>query len=595
MAGAAAPGGDRVAEQPPSSDPSAAARAVAEADVIQVAGGKLYALSRTGTLSIVDVSRPRTLALLGQLALPGEPFEMYLREGTLVVMVNGAYGTGGELREPEIDSTGRAIAQPSVAADPASGAAVLTVDITRPEAMARRGAFAVPGEIADSRIVGDVLYLVTYQNASCYRCGAVKQTVVSTFDVAEPTAMRQVSMISYADRNVAGSSASFTDGWKRSVYATATRLYVGGHADGPPSYSFAGPGEGVIDVLDISDKAGQLVPKGRISTAGAVLSRWQMDEKDGVLRVVSQRGIGYMRNGLGSPWIETFTASGDFPVKSAVPIKLPRQEALKTVRFDGDRAYAITFAETDPLFILDLSGAEPKQRGELVMPGWVFHIEPFGDRLLGLGVDRRSYEGHLNVSLFDVADMDQPKMLERVSFGNYGHATDKQILAYEMPEDQDRIQKAFRVLEDGLIVVPYSNGAASADLCNLAGGVQLVSWESDRLVKKSSLELTGAPRRAVMNGPELLAVSDANVTSWDIASLDTPALNAQVGIGDCSNVTSQVAFAQPPRDYGHGYYEGGHGFYCSFGSASSAAPGALLPLALTGLLVGVVRRRRRNA
>jgi hypothetical protein len=44
---------------------------------------------------VVDVSTPGELALLGQTTLPGEPFEMYRREGLLFAMSNGAIGSGG--------------------------------------------------------------------------------------------------------------------------------------------------------------------------------------------------------------------------------------------------------------------------------------------------------------------------------------------------------------------------------------------------------------------------------------------------------------------------------------------------------------------
>jgi hypothetical protein len=51
-------------------------------------------------------------------------------------------------------------------------------------------------------------------------------------------------------------------------------------------------------------------------------------------------------------------------------IPLPQvQEGLRTVRFDTDRAYAITYNQTDPLFVIDLAEPDhPRQRGDLFMP-----------------------------------------------------------------------------------------------------------------------------------------------------------------------------------------------------------------------------------
>ena len=46
----------------------------------------------------------------------------------------------------------------------------------------------------------------------------------------------------------------------------------------------------------------------------------------------------------------------------------------------------------------------------------MYHLEPRGDRVLGLGVDRTDPNGSLNVSLFDVAAADAPRQLARVAF-----------------------------------------------------------------------------------------------------------------------------------------------------------------------------------
>ena len=79
------------------------------------------------------------------------------------------------------------------------------------------------------------------------------------------------------------------------------------------------------------------------------------------------------------------------------------------MRFDGPRGYAITAERKDPLFTIDLSNpALPKQAGELEMPGWIFHMEPRGDRLIGFGYDDTdASQANLAVSLFDVSDLDE--------------------------------------------------------------------------------------------------------------------------------------------------------------------------------------------
>ena len=586
-----------------------AERAVAEADVVQLDGGRLYAMSRSGTLSIIDVSRPGRLTMLGQAYLPGVPFEMYLRGDLLVVMANGAYTVTGEQNEPpprtdqgETRGSGAPASSSATAGrwTPDAGAGVIVIDVKDPGLMQRVATFAVPGEIADSRIVGDILYLATYENASCYGCGARPRTMVTSFDVSSPAAMSQVDHVAFESGAQYGSSWG-SAGYKRSVVATNERLYVGGHGELAPSFG-SGANEGVIDVLDITDPRGKLGRGAHIETTGAILSRWQMDEKDGVLRVISQRGTGYTANGVGSPEVQTFHIwnTRSLQPMGKTSLSLPRQEALKSVRFDGGRAYAITFEQTDPLFIIDLSNeAAPKQRGELHMPGWVFHLEPHGDRVLGLGLDRMDPKGHLNVSLFDVADMDKPTMLGRVAFGSTAYTNDQSITAYEMPEDQDRIQKAFRVFEDGLVAVPFSGGStfgSGAPRCEgLGGGIQLIDWSQDSLAKRVLLPVAGNPRRALRNQGELLAVSDSNVTSFDIARRDVALKTADLVIGSCEARPIPTSNGFPTNGFDDDDYFDGH-WRCAATGAGISARGSLWAGAALGLaVIGIaVRRRRRD-
>ncbi len=582
---------------------TSAARAIAEADIIQLDGSRLYALSKSGTASIVDIGTPRTLALLGQTTVRGQPFEMYRRGDFLVVMSNGAVGTDGTVPPPTTTTSGRPTTPTT--AGPNTGALVTVLDVHDASKMTEAATRIVPGEIADSRVVGDVLYLATYENAACYQCGAAPRTMVTTFNIANPKAIAMVEQVTFESNAPDGYNLPWGQNWKRSIFVTTERLYIGGHADVDPStYGTVSVKEGIIDVLDVTDPTGRLRVGARIVVAGAILSRWQLDESNGVLRVISQQGAGRTGNGIGSPEVDTFRIES---TQSFVPLghttmRLPRQEGLRTVRFDGARAYAITYNQTDPLFVIDLADpAHPKQRGELMIPGFMYHLEPRGDRIIGLGIDRNDAGGSLNVSLFDVADADHPRMLARVPFATPFISEDYAILDTEIAEDQDRIQKAFRVLPDGLVVVPFSAPLpyyATDGVCrNDGGGVQLVEWQSDTLTKKALLPLPGNPRRAFENAGEMLTVSDSNVRAF---ALDNPAIahqTADLVIGSCVPDTSSVYIGGgnglPPNGAG----PGGNDYYYDNPRACSAAGGGtndFAPVMLVIVAVALRPARRRR-
>jgi hypothetical protein len=528
-----------------------ASRVVLEADIVQLDQdqNRLYAMSKSGSLAVVDASQPGKLTLLGKASLSGEPFEMYRRGDVLLTMSNHGTAADGSPQRPLPE--GASMPAP----DPKSSALITALDVSDPAHARTLTTFRIAGEIADSRVVGTVLYLATYENAECYGCGKDARTLVTTFDIADATAPKQIDQVTFTSPSGGGFNAAWSTPWKRSIIATPERLYVGGLG----SNQATNADEGIIEVLDITDPGGKLVRGAKITTSGPVMSRWQMDEHEGVLRVISQRGAGRTSNGEKFPDIDTFRVESttSMPRLGHTTMTLPRQEGLKTVRFDGTRAYAITFERTDPLFALDLSDpAHPAQKGELQMPGWVYHLEPRGDRLIGLGLDRSDREGNLNVTLFDVSDLSAPQLMQRVSFGPTSMYADHQITNGVLAEDQDRIQKAFRVFDDGLIAIPFSGASNSGDSSCTGGGVQLVDWTPSSLVKQALLPVSGNPRRAIRRDSaemkELIAVSDSNVSSFQIDQRADVKPTADVVIGKCVARTT-------PNSTGSGGGGGGGG------------------------------------
>ncbi len=92
---------------------------------------------------------------------------------------------------------------------------------------------------------------------------------------------------------------------------------------------------------------------------------------------------------------------------------LAKGETIESVRFVGNMAYVVTFRQTDPLFVIDLSDPEnPTVKGELKIPGFSEYLHPIADGLLvGVGNDGTEWgtNGDCKVSLFDVTNPCEPK------------------------------------------------------------------------------------------------------------------------------------------------------------------------------------------
>ena len=466
------------------------ARVISEADIIKVDGTKLYALSRYSGLSVIDVADPTKLVLLGGHKTAAMPFEMYVEGDRAYVMYNG-WG------RYEIDDAGNWSWQTT--------SRIEALDISNPAEIALLGKYDMPGDLSDSRKVGDVLYLVTYENGYCWGCESTTNTRVTSFNVQNPDAFQLIDELRLVDETGYGGP--------RSISVTEERIYISG-------WNWSDSYTGLIDVVDITDPTGDLVAGAEVTIAGPIENRWQMDEFEGTLRVISQPG-GW-GNG-GAPVVQTFhvASAADVQPLASLDVVLPRPEDLRTVRFDGERAYAITVEQTDPLVTFDLSDpAAPVQVGELQIPGWVYHMEPRGDRIYALGFDNANDTGGaLHVSLFDVSDLAQPTQLARVNFGGQWA---------NFAEDQDRIHKAFNIMPDlGLILVPFAGWdyTDTNDECSggeYLSGIQLVDMGQDTLTLRGVAPQVGQARRGLMVGETLLGVSDNAVQSFDITDRDAP-------------------------------------------------------------------------
>jgi len=106
------------------------------------------------------------------------------------------------------------------------------------------------------------------------------------------------------------------------------------------------------------------------------------------------------------------------------PIGKPNEQ-LYGVRFLGDRAYAVTFLQIDPLYVIDLADpADPRIAGELEITGFSDFLHPVSDDLLlGLG---RGQPGGVKLELFDVSDIAMPLSRGSVSLGGPGSWSDAQ-------------------------------------------------------------------------------------------------------------------------------------------------------------------------
>ncbi|KAJ3433654.1 41-2 protein antigen-related [Anaeramoeba flamelloides] len=103
-------------------------------------------------------------------------------------------------------------------------------------------------------------------------------------------------------------------------------------------------------------------------------------------------------------------------------------ERIYSVRFLGTIAHIVTFKQTDPLFVIDLSNStNPTLKGYLKIPGFSNYLHPIDDNhLLGIGYDTKVVQNDaviklgVKVSLFDISDLENPKEQFSSVYGQAG-------------------------------------------------------------------------------------------------------------------------------------------------------------------------------
>ena len=166
-----------------------------------------------------------------------------------------------------------------------------------------------------------------------------------------------------------------------------------------------------VDLDTLSLKASASVP-------GRILNQFSMDEYKGNLRVattIDANGIGYLGRFLER--VNDVYILGENLEQRGSIVDMGLDERIYSVRFIGEKGYIVTFRETDPFYVLDVSDPDnPKKSGELKIPGYSSYLHPLKeDLILGIGME----EGSVKVSLFDVSSLSDPQEVGRFHLNEY--------------------------------------------------------------------------------------------------------------------------------------------------------------------------------
>lgn len=460
----------------------------------------------------------------------------------------------GQSGEAVTGSPGEGSVEPAPAADDYYRAyysdrsiSVCTVyDIGNRQAPKTIKRFLQDGHFISARLIGSELYVLSSYEVSLYTDAKLDDICIPMVGVdgeSQPIPVRNISITENPEPSylvVCGIKLDDLDA------APDKKAVLGGGAEAycTPDSLFASrtvySGSALINNTDYFTEiyrfaigGGKIDYKNSGKVAGQILNQFSMDEHKGYFRIATTQGDWEKSSS------NVFVLNKELEVVGKVENIAPK-ERIFAVRFMGDAGYVVTFEQTDPLFVLNLSDPKaPRITGELKIPGFSTYLHPVTDTLLfGIGQngDKNGVLPGIKLSLFDVSDPAKPTEV------------DKLIIQGNTSSEAMDNHKAFMVYpEKGVFGIPvlrykpyvYYDGNPEADdsvsSSSSIGGPEymLSSFETftvqggkivpvmsykENIGRGDSGYYLGGISRGTYVGDTIYTLSGAALTSFDMAS-----------------------------------------------------------------------------
>ena len=471
-----------------------AEREIVESDIYKFDGNVLWLANQYKGLIAVDIKDREHLKIIGNLRFQGYVGEMYLQEGRAYILVSY---TNSSYEYDEIYYSGRTYSK------------LMVVNTEDPADLKLIGEFEIEGWITDSRQVGDVIYVAsTEYRYYWYDCdgdggqSGSDQISIMSINVKDPQNIKMVDKVS-------------VPGYGYTLYVSKKSIYV---AEADTYYWNEDYKEGYpVTMFDISDPEGKIVKKAEFRTDGFMSDRWKMHEVGDTFFAVSSSS----QWGNGDSFIESFDVSDPENIKKLDKLVFMTNQQLYGTKFEGDRAYAVTYFQQDPLHVIDISDpANLKQLGELEVPGWSDFIEVRGTTILAVGRDNSKTK----VSMYDVADPEDPKEINTVEIGS----------GYSYSE-ANYDWKAFKIFDElGLILLPVTD--YSYDSWENIYKLYLIDFDIDKGLKtRGFIASDSYVRRGVAIQDLIFSIGENHVVLADATDRDNPKILSELTLASYVN------------------------------------------------------------
>lgn len=519
---------------------------VDEVDYLKNDGKYLYVLSDQDLL-IADVFPPEQGKIVSRTPVPGNPSGLFLLNDTLVIFSSEyeeTWSIYGESEVPVPTSTDVTHA--------------IIYDVENHAAPQKIRELILPGSYENGRMIGSQVYAITRENRySPYPLMPV--VLENDLPVAKPSVwcppipMNQFQLYTLTSFDLAGTpevhATSFLMGWDNTLYVSMENAYLAYKKWNPywwdwswRSSDISPNNEGEESVIHrFSLNNGSVTYQATGTVPGHLLNQFSLDEYEENLRVATTNEQ-YQKD----EWIQdnnVYVLSPSLDIIGNLQHLAPG-EKIYAARFMGDLLYLVTFKQTDPLFVIDLSVPEkPGILGELKIPGYSDYLHPYDKtHLIGIGKDTEENEWGgviptgVKVAFFNVADLNNPRLVDSRIIGEKGSSSEVLNDHKAFLFDQKRSTMILPINEIIRIPIPESRYKDSYTTASWKGAYVLGIDPETGFIDKGKIEQepvspqdyyssSSQVRRTVIMDDIVYTISDTRIVGSRIDEPDTRVLS----------------------------------------------------------------------
>ncbi|WP_158233185.1 beta-propeller domain-containing protein [Sporosarcina sp. P7] len=412
---------------------------VDEADTVKTDGDFLYDVLNGEGLMITDVRNSNEMVRASKVAFSDEFYanQLYIEQDKVVLI--GGRNLDAPTSNMDSNRTGDRMM-------PTQQMSVIRVydvtDRTNPKLIRETGA---EGYVIGTRKIGQFVYMITNNQPFLWydhQISVEDQLIPKVYDSAaaqkvQPLALDKISILpgamepSYSVITTLDIESGEEGGVNTKAYlGSGEQLYMSPNHLYLTSTNYQNNQQSTSEVFKFSLDKTQVHFLQTAQLKGTILNQFSMDEHNGYFRTVTTEG---------NLWDERNKAKNhlfilDENMKQVGSVEnLAVNERIYSARFLGDKAYMVTFRETDPLFVMDVADPNnPKVLGELKIPGFSNYLHPLDEgHLIGFGYETIAKKnpqggapiiqtGGMKISVFDVTDFANPKETASEVIGGQG-------------------------------------------------------------------------------------------------------------------------------------------------------------------------------